>query len=66
MTCLPSRLVAWSFPAALALCPLPAHGQACGPWTWANPLPQGIPLRYANAGQDTHSGWLHLGTVTTR
>src|SRR4029453_11474195 len=32
----------------------------------ANPLPQGIPLRFANTGQDTHSGWLHLGTVTTR
>ncbi len=31
-----------------------------------NPLPQGIPLRFANTGQDTHSGWLHLGTVTTR
>ncbi len=32
----------------------------------ANPLPQGIPLRFANTSQDTHSGWLHLGTVTTR
>lgn len=31
-----------------------------------NPLPQGIPLRFANTSQDTHSGWLHLGTVTTR
>jgi hypothetical protein len=30
----------------------------------ANPLPGGIPLRFANTGQDTHSGWLHLGVVT--
>ncbi|NUR70382.1 MAG: DUF4832 domain-containing protein [Hamadaea sp.] len=32
----------------------------------ANPLPQGLPLRFANTGQDTHSGWLRLGAVTTR
>lgn len=32
----------------------------------ANPLPNGIPLRFANTGQDIQSGWLHLGTVTTR
>lgn len=32
----------------------------------ANPLPQGTPLRFANTSQDTHSGWLHLGAVTTR
>lgn len=31
----------------------------------ANPLPGGIPLRLANTGQDTHSGWLHLGTLGT-
>ncbi|MBB5868129.1 hypothetical protein F4553_001508 [Allocatelliglobosispora scoriae] len=32
----------------------------------ANPLPNGIPLRFANTSQDIHSGWLTLGTVTTR
>ncbi|GAA2399205.1 hypothetical protein Cme02nite_08050 [Catellatospora methionotrophica] len=32
----------------------------------ANPLPNGIPLRFANTSQDTHTGWLHLGAVTTR
>lgn len=32
----------------------------------ANPLPNGLPLRFANASQDNHSGWLHLGQVTTR
>jgi hypothetical protein len=32
----------------------------------ANPLPNGIPLRFANTSQDNHSGWLHLGAVTTR
>ncbi|MDI1461288.1 DUF4832 domain-containing protein [Catellatospora sp. KI3] len=31
-----------------------------------NPLPQGAALRFANTSQDTHTGWLHLGTVTTR
>jgi hypothetical protein len=41
MTRLRSRLGAWSLPAALVLCPLPARGQACEPWTWGNPLPQG-------------------------
>ncbi|NUT38043.1 MAG: DUF4832 domain-containing protein [Hamadaea sp.] len=32
----------------------------------ANPLPNGIPLRFANTGQDTHSGRLPLGVVTVR
>jgi hypothetical protein len=31
-----------------------------------NPLPNGTPLRFANAGQDNHSGWLTLGPLTTR
>jgi hypothetical protein len=32
----------------------------------ANPLPNGIPLRFANSSQDNHSGWLTLGTLRTR
>ncbi|MEU7820557.1 DUF4832 domain-containing protein [Catellatospora sp. NPDC049133] len=32
----------------------------------ANPLPNGIPMRFANTSQDIHTGWLHLGAVTTR
>lgn len=32
----------------------------------ANPLKGGIPLRFANTSQDDHSGWLTLGTITTR
>ncbi|WP_203914692.1 DUF4832 domain-containing protein [Rhizocola hellebori] len=32
----------------------------------ANPLPNGIPLRFANNGQNIHSGWLTIGAVTTR
>jgi hypothetical protein len=32
----------------------------------ANPLPDGTPLRFANTSQDTHTGWLNLGILTTR
>jgi hypothetical protein len=32
----------------------------------ANPLPNGIPLRFANTSQDTQSGWLNLGALSTR
>ena len=32
----------------------------------ANPLPNGIPLRFANTAQDVRSGWLTLGRVRTR
>jgi hypothetical protein len=31
-----------------------------------NPLPNGIPLRFADTSQDNHSGWLTLNTLTLR
>ena len=31
-----------------------------------NPLRNGIPLRFANTSQNIGTGWLTLGTVTTR
>ncbi|MET7401614.1 DUF4832 domain-containing protein [Dactylosporangium sp. NPDC005572] len=46
------------------------HGLRDGRYTIvmrvANPLPGGVPLRFANASQDVRSGWLDLGTVTVR
>ena len=47
---------------------LEVHGVHPGTYTLAvrvpNPLPQGKPLRFANATQDVDApGWLSLGTV---
>jgi hypothetical protein len=49
---------------------LPLSGVPPGDYILAlrvpNPLPGGKPLRFANATQDTRTGWLHLGEVRVR